>query len=174
MEPYEGRPVPAAGIDLGADMGYSCVVGDALLSAAVYHLKEKRMGDRVKHMYLLLRDELLPGTEPETVCVEYPPFCKNLLTHAVLHQYLGVALSVCAQLGIDVFSTNVKTLKLWGTGSGGASKDMVRQAMTRLSGDKRVRKLPYDATDAMLCAYYASYRADPDYWRGVKSWRQVL
>jgi len=174
MDADKGRKV-TAGIDLGANLGWSVVHGKSLYMWGVYRLKDKHMAQRCAVMHTFIKHELLERNSTLIrVGIESPPYAgksKNLRTYGILHQYMGVAEAAFQNDNVCVKQINVMTLKKWATGYGHATKEEVQQAMARLSGHDELLVLSNDIADAVACAYFVNAEVDPEYWSTVKEWR---
>lgn len=88
----------------------------------------------------------------------------------------GVAMAAALSRDVPIFEYEPRKVKMAITGSGGASKEQVREMLVRILSINRDTLLPeLDATDALavgLCHFYESSRPLPS--GGATSWKDFI
>lgn len=94
--------------------------------------------------------EAISRTRPDAASIEGAFYFKNARTAMTLGQARGVAIAVCAELGLPVYEYAPRRVKQAVVGYGGASKEQVRRmVMSILALDAEPQE---DAGDALALA----------------------
>lgn len=152
------------GIDPGTNlMGYG-VVGVNGKSAEVITLGVIQL-NRFEDHYLRLRrifervTALVDQYKPDEMALEAPFFGKNVQSMLKLGRAQGVAMAAALERDVPITEYEPRKVKQAITGTGGASKEQVREMLRRTLklSDASLDGLPLDATDALavaMCHYY--------------------
>jgi len=165
------RLVGSAQVVLGLDpglarMGYGAIELDgnrmkALLYGTLETSKTEQDPDRLAKIYEGLRD-VIRKIRPDVVAVEELFFSKNVKTAMGVAQARGVALLVCGQAHVPVFSLKPGQVKQAVTGYGSAEKGQVQRMVKLLLGLAEIPK-PDDTADALAVAI-AQAQCSPAIW----------
>jgi crossover junction endodeoxyribonuclease RuvC len=113
---------------------------------------------------------------PDEFAIEAPFFGKNVQSMLKLGRAQGVAMAAALSRDVPIFEYEPRKVKMAITGSGGASKEQVREMLVRILSINRDTLLPeLDATDALavgLCHFYESSRPLPS--GGATSWKDFI
>ena len=155
------------GLDPGlARMGYGVVEreGDKL-KAVFYGTLETAAGgeasDRLALLYHGLKD-VFRRAKPDVAAIEELFFSKNVKTAMGVAQARGVALLVCGQEKVPVFSLKPGQVKQAVTGYGSAEKGQVQRMVKLLLGLTEIPE-PDDTADALAVAI-AQAQCSPVLW----------
>lgn len=113
---------------------------------------------------------------PDEFAIEAPFFGKNVQSMLKLGRAQGVAMAAALSRDVPIFEYEPRKVKMAITGSGGASKEQVREMLVRILSINRDTLLPeLDATDALavgLCHFYESSRPLPS--GSATSWKDFI
>lgn len=155
------------GIDPGLRItGYACVEGDerrpTIAEAGVFRLAPasgppgsvaSRLAELERDLTALI-DRVRPGAAAvEALFAHY----KHPATAVVMGHARGVILLTLEKAGLDVVEMAPKSVKMAMTGSGGASKRQMQEAVASVFGLAAIPEPP-DVADALAVAYAAMVR----------------
>lgn len=172
------------GIDPGTNlMGYG-VVGVNGKSAEVITLGVIQL-NRFEDHYLRLRrifervTALVDQYKPDEMALEAPFFGKNVQSMLKLGRAQGVAMAAALERDVPITEYEPRKVKQAITGTGGASKEQVREMLRRTLklSDASLDGLPLDATDALavaMCHYYEITRPAAAPRKGGGSWADFV
>jgi len=155
------------GLDPGlARMGYGAIRTEgnrfkALFYGTLETFPDEGDPERLARLYDGLRG-LIRRQRPDSVAIEELFFSKNVKTAMGVAQARGVALLVCGQEGIPVFSLKPGQVKQAVTGYGSAEKGQVQRMVKLLLGLQETPK-PDDTADALAVAI-AHAQCHPALW----------
>ncbi len=111
-------------------------------------------GERLQVLAADLR-QLLEQHRPDKVAIEELFFGKSTTTAMRVAEARGVALLVCAELGLPVIELKPNQIKLAVTGDGNADKTQMQEMVKRLLELDQIPR-PDDAADALATAICAA------------------
>ncbi len=169
------------GIDPGTNvMGYG-ILGVKSKKPSLIALGVVKLNKYDSHYLRLLRIHervigLVEQFLPDEMAIEAPFFGKNVQSMLKLGRAQGVAMAAALSRDIPITEYEPRKIKMAITGTGGASKEQVREMLRRILNisDKDL-DIELDATDALaaaLCHFYESSR--PVASAAPKSWKDFI
>lgn len=154
------KPLGILAIDVGAKMGLAVVIGGVVTNVKFVHFKGERV-DRQRNLLLLLTKLAVDMDNLDVVAYERP-FCRGTAATRSLLGMVGLIEAV-GSMKCAVLDQEPKTIKLWATGSGNATKEQMKvearyrlavQAAAHLPGAMEPRDLNEHEADAVLLGLY--------------------